>query len=446
MMFEKNRLNISNINIFSICLLVALIPFATAMLSYAIILWLISSTALLVFQEKKSIHFKFDLGLVYSIALYLIFVIGVFYSQNISSAIFDIQIKLSLLLLPLVIYLLRDFYKKYYNFILLVFVFANVVAGLFCIGTAIFHSASFYNGSLLFNSNVPGVYSDVNTDAPSYFSYTNLSLFRHPSYYSMYLILCVFIIIYFFNNSYYFLKNKKSNYLLYGIMLVFTVILVYLLKSKTAYATLILLSILYFIIYAIIKKKKIISAVIVCLIILLSIIGYKHNSRFYYVNSIINNRHIMVDAIQKKDFQFIIDRFGIDRIPIWILSTEIIKEHFIFGVGSGDVKDNLISKYKKYNLHSLEENKYNTHNQYLETFIAVGIVGFVIFMAWLLYPLFLRKNYNRTRFLILIFSVIIVMNFLFEAVLNTIAGVIFVAFFYSFLLFVSGKIHEIKKI
>ena len=146
-----------------------------------------------------------------------------------------------------------------------------------------------------------------------------------------------------------------------------------------------------------------------------------------------------VQAIQKKDYKLLIDTYGIDRIPIWMISSEVIQENLIIGVGSGDVSDALLKKYKIYKLQSLESNKYNTHNQYLETFIAVGLIGFIIFILWLFYPLFLKRNYTKRNFLILIFIGIISINFLFETALNTISGVIFIAFFYSFLLFASNQ-------
>jgi len=89
-------------------------------------------------------------------------------------------------------------------------------------------------------------------------------------------------------------------------------------------------------------------------------------------------------------------------------------------------------------MHYFESNKFNAHNQYFETFVATGIIGFLIFMTWLFYPVFYKRNYNKKRFLILILVGILMINFLFESALNTISGVMFIAFFYSFLLQVPG--------
>jgi O-antigen ligase len=433
MAFNKPKIDIAFIHVFFTCMLVAFIPYAVSFLSWILICWLASAIVLMVRERKILSTVKFNFALLISMLLYLVFVAGVFYSENMHAAIFDVQMKLSLFIIPPFIFLLRDFYKKYFNGILLTFVIANVAAGLICICFAFYHSLSFQNGSLVFDINVPGVYEDTHTEFPTYFAYSDFSVFKHPTYFSMYITLSFFTVIYFLNNAYYFLKNTRRNKLLYFVIMAFLVLLIYFLKSKAAFITLFLFTMLYIIIYVIKKKKFLIGGIVIGCLILLSIIGFRNNSRFYYVKSAISNISGLTDAIQRKDFQFIVDRYGVDRIPIWMLSSEIISENFLIGVGSGDVSDNLMIKYKKYNLQYFESNKFNAHNQYFETFVALGIIGFLIFVTWLFYPIFLKRNYHRGRFLILILVGILMINFLFESALNTISGVMFVAFFYSFL-------------
>jgi O-antigen ligase len=425
-----------HIHIFFTCMLVALIPFARVWISYAVFLWLVSAIVLMIRHKDTIGSFRFDAGLLFSILLYLVFVTGVFYSSNSVAAIFDIQVKLTLLLIPPFIFLLREFYRKYSNIILAVFVLANVFAGLICIGGALYHSIHLQNGSLIFNSTVPGIYEDSNTALPTYFKYVNFSLFKHPAYFSMYLLLCIFILAHFYRNSFYILKSGKKSKILYIILMAYLILIIYLLESKAAYLILFLLSFFYTAVYTISQKKWIFGVVLVVAIVAISIYGYRQNTRFFYINSALKNRTGFMEALEKKDYQVFIDSYGINRVPIWMLSAEIIKEHFWTGVGSGDVKENLMIKYKKYELLSLQESKLNTHNQYLETFVAVGIIGFLIFLSWLLYPLLIRKHYNKKGFLILVLTGILIISYLFEATLNTIAGVIFIAFFYSFLLYV----------
>jgi O-antigen ligase len=435
----KSKLNIKSIHVFFTCVLVALIPYAVVLVTYGILFWIVTAIILMVRHKGLVSKFEYNTGFILCLLAYLIFVIGVFYSNNTDSAIFDIQVKLSMILIPPVIFLLRDFYKKYFNIILLAFLVINIILAIICLFNAFYNSTNIIDGTLTFSTSVPGKYQDQNTGIPSYFAYSNFSLFKHPTYFSMYLLLCLFSIIYFIRNSYYLFKSKKASIIIYCLAMVFIVIIIYFLESKAAYFSLLFLTFAYSLFYLIKKKKWVLCLLIIFALGIFGYIAYKNNSRFYYINSALKNRTAFIDVIKKKDYQALIDTYGIDRIPIWMLSVELIKENFWTGVGSGDVSDNLMKKYKYYKLISLEQKGYNSHNQYLETFISVGIFGFLIFIAWLFYPLFLQKSYRKENFLILIFCGIIIINFFFEAALNIISGVIFIAFFYSFLLFVSGN-------
>jgi O-antigen ligase len=446
MALTKIRPDIFQIHLLFTGILVAMIPYAVYMLSWAIAAWLVTAIILMIVHREMVSKFKLDFGFIIGLLLYFVFVVGVFYSENHAKAMFDIQVKMSLLIFPPVIYLLRGFYKKHFNLIMIVFLISNMVAGLICMINAFSHSLQFINGTLIFNSTVPGVFEDINTPNPSYFKYSLFSLFKHPAYYSMYLLLCVFYIIYLFRNSVFILKNSLKSKILYIAVISFLILTIYFLESKAAYLSMLLLMLIYFISYIILKKKWIWGIVIISSIVVISIIGFTHNSRFYYIKTALKNNNGFVEAIQTKNYKVLIDTYGIDRIPIWMISTEIIKENFWVGVGSGDVSDVLMRKYKEYKLETLVKNNYNTHNQYLGTFAAMGLAGFVIMMVWLFYPLFHKRNYTKEGFLISIFIGIVSINFLFESALNTIAGVIFVAFFYSFLLFVPGEKSAISKI
>jgi O-antigen ligase len=119
-----------------------------------------------------------------------------------------------------------------------------------------------------------------------------------------------------------------------------------------------------------------------------------------------------------------------ERLVIWKTSLEIIKQHFVFGVGTGDVKDELLKKYKEKNLLVLFEHKLNTHNQYLETFIALGIIGFLAILAMLI--LAGIQAIRTGNFLYFVFIILFGFNILVESMLEIQAGVVFFAFFNSF--------------
>jgi O-antigen ligase len=128
------------------------------------------------------------------------------------------------------------------------------------------------------------------------------------------------------------------------------------------------------------------------------------------------------------------------RIAILTIGFDLFKESPVFGYGTGDIKDVLIEGYKKEGFIKGYDRKYNSHNQFLQFLLAFGIIGLLVFLLSLIYPMFFaffKKNYLYV-FLILILC----FNFLFESMLETKAGVEFYAFFNALLMGVSLKEHD----
>ncbi len=118
------------------------------------------------------------------------------------------------------------------------------------------------------------------------------------------------------------------------------------------------------------------------------------------------------------------------RFPIWKAAFQTILKTPFTGQGTGDVKDALMTTFKTNEFTQGIKNNLNAHNQYLQSAIAVGITGGIWLIVMLLLPLWyaLRKR----QMLYAVFLIFIVVNFLFESMLETQAGVVFYAFFNSF--------------
>ena len=81
---------------------------------------------------------------------------------------------------------------------------------------------------------------------------------------------------------------------------------------------------------------------------------------------------------------------GNPRVPLWINSLEMIKDHFFFGVGIG----NFNLTYPVYSnsrvrdpLFSMRKVRNNTHNDYIQFFAELGIVGFLLFLLLFIFTL-----------------------------------------------------------
>ncbi len=111
----------------------------------------------------------------------------------------------------------------------------------------------------------------------------------------------------------------------------------------------------------------------------------------------------------------------------------IIKDHFWFGVGTGDVMETFHRTLEKLSPKLGAQFRNRVHNQYIVEIVALGIVGFAVFMIVILYPIFHQKIWKD--YLFMIFYMIILLSFFTDNPLETQLGVSFFAYFYCILIF-----------
>lgn len=121
------------------------------------------------------------------------------------------------------------------------------------------------------------------------------------------------------------------------------------------------------------------------------------------------------------------------RIEYTRASFHIIKQHWLFGVGTGDVPTAFAQTYDEIQSPLNQEFRYRAHNQYLAITVAFGLVGLALFLLALLYPYFSSKK-NR-HYLYTIFLCIMLLSMFPEDTLETQAGASLFAFFDALLLF-----------
>jgi hypothetical protein len=112
---------------------------------------------------------------------------------------------------------------------------------------------------------------------------------------------------------------------------------------------------------------------------------------------------------------------------------KIFRNHLLFGVGTGDVRQCMIRQSKMDNLQFQEAWIGQPHNQYLNFLATFGLVGFCWIFFALIYPLFQEKKQNILLFnMFLILYMISMFSFdMFDAHV----GISFFAFFYSLFLY-----------
>jgi O-antigen ligase len=122
------------------------------------------------------------------------------------------------------------------------------------------------------------------------------------------------------------------------------------------------------------------------------------------------------------------------RLAIWRCSFDLIEQHGLIGLGTGDVQDELQKAYEKRKFYFASRyNNYNAHNQYIQQLLSHGIIGLVSLLLSIgigFYLAFKQKNTLYFYFLV-IFAVIC----LTESFLEINKGIIWYSFFNSLFAF-----------
>jgi O-antigen ligase len=407
------------------------LPLNKTVLKYLIALWVVSwifqgnyKQKLLQFKSLSKEHLILLLPVVY----FIINAMGIFYSQNTPAALHDIEVKLSLLFFPLIFITIGQSYKPLLNRLLSLFIWGSLAASLVCLIVALLNSVGINHGQMLFETAINQNYTDQSFfllvgNRQSYFSYAYLSVFHHPGYFSMYLVFAVIVAYYKYR-----LTEKKRRKTLYLLSIAFFYIMVYLLSTRAGLislsATLISLTVIEF------TKSRHYALVF--------LVSFTLNYGLYKaitVSKLKSNVEELKEitrpktepgTTQKKDIQF-----KDTRLIIWKNALQIIKNNVWFGVGNGDTRKTLMAEFRNDKFSHGVYKGLNTHNQYFETFISGGVFSFLVLLSFLIIPFFYSLKHNR---LILSFLICLVgFNFLFESMLETMAGSIFLSFFYCLL-------------
>ncbi|MFI5142054.1 MAG: O-antigen ligase family protein, partial [Bacteroidia bacterium] len=261
------------------------------------------------------------------------------------------------------------------------------------------------------------------TTGEAHFYYESLAWFQHPSYLAMYITFCCVALL---------LKPIFTK-LLSFIGIVFFTLFVLLLSSKTGIV--IHFGLLVFCIASLFLKRKnylkafgiaFFGALVFC-IGLFFIPAVKQRFEGAFISLQTNN-------LDKNTTE----STAVRRL-IWNEATQIIKQNLWFGVSPGDANDALYNSYQQNGLTAAYAKKLNAHSQYFQTGVGLGLVGLISLLVLFITPLF----ENRKK-LVLFFVLITALNFLTESILQTMAGSIFLGYFYSVICFKHDSIFATK--
>ncbi len=342
------------------------------------------------------------------ISFYLLHIISALYSDNLKVGLFDLQVKLSLLVFPIIVASSAPLtLKKTHN------VYKALIGGLI-ISTII----------MLVRAYI--FYGESNLTHHFFYHYLS-SVFIHPSYLSMYINLSICFLLYHYTNNTSSLTIRGK--IIGAIIVLYLSFIVVLLSSRVGIAVLVL-ALTVFIIYQLFAKRRLLIGVLciafLCIsIILTNMFLDQVSNRVVELNSTLKNKTQSTNVNTQKSSAV--------RLLIWECAYNLFQEQPIFGYGNGDVNDKLNSKYEERGITLARSLSLNAHNQYLQTLLGTGMLGLILLGLILAIPFALSIKYKN--YLYTMFVIIVSINFLPESMLETQAGTMFFGYFNSVLFF-----------
>src|SRR6185437_5417851 len=360
----------------------------------AVVLLLVNWLLGLNYKEKISKAFS-NLFFWLFIGIYIISIIGLAYTTNTKHGMFSLEKQLSLLLFPLIISSSPALERKQLNKIIICYIITSVVAILFTFSYAV-HRATI----------VPEGYYKLNI-------FTNEITFIMGTshvYYGLYLVLSALYCIYLFYNTTKF-TLRCLLVVAYIIIFAYTVLI----TAKIALISLVILSVVLLIYLK--RFFKIYSLIVFIVLIVVSI------QLWNYIPKI--KERFSDITLSSGSF------YSSQRIATLNCSSELIKENWLLGVGTGDDYDLLNNCYEQMGQQKFEG--LDTHNQYFDFLLTFGIGGLLVFLTSLLVPLY--NAIKEKQILYILFLLHFMICCLTENLLDNNKGIVFFAFFNSLFAF-----------
>jgi len=372
------------------------LPFSHKYIAPLIGFWVLSTIVSIIVSKPK---LKPNNALISLIIFYILLVVGLLWTSNMKSGTFDLEVKMSLLIFPL-IFLYKSYSIKHIKWILISFFIGLLLSSFY------FLLEAFRN--FLENGN------DFNT-----FLYADLSYKIHPTYMSLYYATAIIIMLIDLIKK----RFLKNNWL-YVILIIYFYSYNLLLLSKVGIVTVTLLIFVFIVFWSVRNRNIILPSIAV--LALVGILLFSYNQSAFIQHRMGEFVYGLSPDPGKKNN----GSTGI-RLQIWHQGIDLIKEKPLFGYGTGDVKDVLMKRYDEVGMTSAYNKKLNAHNQFIQVTISLGIMGFLIFAFVLIEPIW--RGLKQDNLFIVSFVLMFIAYALTESVLENQAGTIFFGFLFSLL-------------
>lgn len=347
---------------------------------------------------RKKISFRFNKISILFVLLYLIYVIGIAFSDFPEIGKKYLEYKLSLIVFPLLLMIRTKGTISYRN------IFIGLIFG--CIIGAVI---GLYQGFVCYTG----------TKEFSCWLSSSVSTIVHPTYFSVYTTIAIIAVWIGYYRKYRFFSLTVS-LIITGFLAVYTLFMM----SLTGMLFLGLMIFASIAVFVYQRWKKVGLVAFVITMPLLLFICYKSVPQFKHeIDDVIYYGERYLDNSENYFESLYYPYSGTEsRLIMWKISLEQLKET-PWGLGTGDVDHTLQKRMENRLNEEFVQKNLNSHNQYLQTGLEIGFFGlFVLLLAILLLVVKSIKEKNLLLFAV-VFS--FAFNCLFESMLQRQSGIVF---------------------
>lgn len=385
---------------FAIVLLAASLPFALRIMPLFILGIAVAVIALRVLHGRGGWRRLSPTSAMPWMALfYLLHVLGMAWTTNTAFGLFDLEVKASFLLFPVLFMVLPDQVQVDRTRILQAFAVVNAIAVLICLVAAIARFVPEW--SLRQQDMLPA-------GAPwtNHFFESRFALFLHPSYMAMYLCFALAALH---------LGVAGAKQRFNGVLSAVLIVGVILCNSKMGWLTLTVVIVLAL---ADAWRERAVRRRLALLSGIGLVLFTGLFRAFPTVSGKITQAFNATGAIDPGS-----DQSSALRRMAWDAATDLFAAQPATGVGTGDIKDDLIAVYHAKGYVHAEAKRMNAHSQFLQSAAALGIGGLLVLVAMIVLPL--ARIVRRRDLLACSFWIVLLLNWTVESMAEVQAGVMF---------------------
>lgn len=416
-----------------LALAIVSLPFSITICHLALIIfgiiWIIEGR----WEEKWETILKNPVVVIF-VLFFLLNLLGVIYSADQRIGWFNLEKKISLVALPLTLATIQ-LRKEDVRKLLHIFIITCVAATLICFWMAL-RRAYDVSPTLNFDSDSNASFYSFNPNVSTiwmFISYIELAsgIGIHPSYFSLYLVFCVFLLIHFYAESFITLTVVKKTMLL--ILLGYLSIFILLLSSRImvfAFFSISLYGVNKFLKSA--PRSIYWASSLACILLFSGILYLNPVSRFRGYQEIVTTYPYLKSGLQTQSTTI--------RASLWSVSIKSLPEiNWLLGVGTGDVEQLISETSKRSNISNVLGTN-DPHNQYLQTLLGLGALGLSTLIICFVWPTYI--SYQTGNFLYRGFIFLFAVLCITETAMELQKGIVFYSLFGSLILFQYNPVQQ----